>query len=461
MDAALRAATRVHCVGVAGSGMNSMALLLRAMDKQVSGSDLGGGPTLEKLRQAGVRVHQGHLAQHLQDAELVIRSAAVGQDNPEVAEALRRGIAVLTHAQALGALMRERIGLAVAGTHGKTTTTAMLAWVLAVAGLDPSLALGGEAIDFDASARLGRGPHLVAEADEFGRRFLQLSPRLAIVTNVEADHLDYYHDLDEIVEAFRVFASRVHPDGVLITCADAPLLDALDLPATRLRYGRAAHADWRIESYRARPGGGCDFELRATHGALERYQLVLSGEHNALNATAVVAAARWVGVDAKRTAEALGTFHGTRRRFETKGVIGGITVMDDYAHHPTELLATLAAARGAHSGRILAVFQPHTSNRTANLLDAFTTAFGDADRVLLLPIYHPAGREPETLAIRSEDLAATMADVQVEVASSLDDAVERLLTIAQPGDLVLTMGAGDVNLIGDRLLARLTSGGRA
>src|SRR5439155_7189293 len=211
---------------------------------------------LEQLAAAGVRVSRGHAAEHLGRAELVVRSAAIPTDNPELVAARARGLAILTHAQALGALMRERIGLAVAGTHGKTTTTAMLAWILAQAGLDPTLALGGEAVNFAASARLGRGPHLVAEADEFDRRFLELAPRLAIITNVEADHLDCYRDLDEIVAAFRAFVDGMDPHGLLVTCADAELLDGLDLPRTRVRYGFAAHADWRLTEYRPRAGVG-------------------------------------------------------------------------------------------------------------------------------------------------------------------------------------------------------------
>jgi UDP-N-acetylmuramate--alanine ligase len=246
----------------------------------------------------------------------------------------------------------------------------------------------------------------------------------------------------------------VAPDGLLVTCADAPLLDRLDLPRRRERYGFAAHADWGIGGYEARAGGGCAFDLRAPDGLSQHIQLRVSGRHNASNAVAAVAAARWAGVDLASARDALAGFRGTRRRFERKGARSGALVVDDYAHHPTELRATLAAARGAHPGRILAVFQPHTANRTANLLDEFARAFGDADRVILLPIYQPAGREPEPLAVSSDDLARALSGPPVEVATSLDDAVERVERLARPGDLVLTLGAGDVYLVGERFLAR-------
>jgi len=447
----LRHARRVHCVGVAGSGMSSLALLLRARGLHVSGCDVGAAPPA--LSAAGVAVARGHAPQHLDGVDLVVRSAAVRPDSPELAAAVRRGLPVLTHAQALGALMAERVGLAVAGTHGKTTTTALLAWILARAGLDPTLALGGESLDFGASGRLGSGPYLVAEADEYDRRFLELRPRLAILTNIEPDHLDYYRDLGEIVAAFRAFVDGVAADGLVVTCADAPLLDGLDLPRERLRYGFAAHSDWLIDHYLAQPGGGCRFAARAPDGAWLELELRLSGRHNASNATAALAAARWVGVEPDVARAALADFRGTRRRFEHKGARDGVLVVDDYAHHPTELRATLAAARAAHPGRIVAVFQPHTTHRTAALLGDFAAAFGDADCVLLLPIYQPPGRESDPAAVRSEDLARAMAVAAVEVADSLDDALARLRHTARAGDLVLTLGAGDVFLVGERLLA--------
>ncbi len=440
--------------------MSSLALLLRALGKRVTGSDLGGGAARERLAAAGVTVYHGHQAEQAAGADLLIRSAAVGLDNPEVAWARERGVPVLTHAQALGALMRDRIGLAVAGTHGKTTTTALLAWILHVAGLDPTLALGGEAINFNASARLGRSLYLVVEADEFDRRFLELCPRLAIITSIEADHLDCFRDLDEIVQAFRAFVERVHPDGLLVTCADAALLDSLDLPRRRERYGFAAHADWRVTAYQPRRGGGSVFRLREPGGAEVRFELPLNGRHNAANAAAAVAAARWAGASLEAASEALRSFQGTRRRFEYKGTRAGVLVVDDYAHHPTELRATLAAARAVHPGRVIAVFQPHTMNRTLKLLPEFAAAFSAADRVVLLPIYTPAGRERELLPVSSADLAARIQGVPVDLVDSLDEAVERLRAILQSGDLALTLGAGDVYLVGERLLEQWAREGR-
>src|SRR4051794_34849872 len=373
---ALARSRRPHLVGVAGTGMRSLATLLADLGHEVTGSDLASGPVVDALAERGVRVASGHRAEHVDDADLVIVSAAVPDDNPELAAARERGVPVLTHAQALGALMDQHVGIGVAGTHGKSTTTALIAHLLTMAGRDPTLVGGADAIDFGGSARLGQGRELVAEADEYGRRFLELRPRFAVITGVKPDHLDYYGSFEAILEAFRQFVAGMPEDGVVVTCEDEPNLAALDLPRRRLRYGWAGHADWRLERFEPKIGGGAAFTVRDPAGERARYEMSLTGRHNAANAVAALAVARALGVSDEAARAGLASFQGTRRRFETVAKRGAVWVVDDYAHHPTAVAVTLEAAREVHGGRIVALFQPHTKHRTASLLDQFARAFG-------------------------------------------------------------------------------------
>lgn len=453
----LKSARRVLLVGVGGSGMSGLATILLQMAKVVVGSDLAESSALQRLRRAGADIRAFHSAENVQDADLVIISAAIPNDNPELVVARQSGIPVLTHAEALGALLSQRTGIAVAGTHGKTTTTAMIAFILDRCGLDPSFLIGSEALDLGASARLGTGPHMVVEADEYDRRFLALRPHLAVITSIEPDHLDYYRDLAEIQSAFVEFAARVLPGGALITCADSPALADLTLPGSRITYGLSPAADWRISSYRPE-AGGCRFVVEGPDHQRAEIALRLAGHHNASNALAATIACLVLGVDLTLTAEALQHFTGTRRRFETIGRYRGIWVVDDYAHHPTEVRATLRAARERHGGRIIVVFQPHTTNRTAKLLADFVSAFDNADRVVLVPIYQPAGRERQGLPVSSEDLAVRMPPHLIRLVSGLDEAMDVLKEEVAPGDLVITMGAGDVNKIGPELCRWLEAG---
>jgi UDP-N-acetylmuramate--alanine ligase len=450
---ALSQARRVHLVGVGGSGMASLAELLAFRGRRVSGSDLARGAE-RRLATAGVEYFFGHRAEQVGPAEAVIVSAAIPGDNLELAEARRRGLPVFTHAQALGALMAERTGVAVAGTHGKTTTTALVGYLLARAGLDPTVLVGAAAADFGGGARLGRGPHLVVEADEYADRFLALRPKLALITGIEADHLDYFADLEAIRRAFQAFAARVDPDGLILTCADDPVLAATALAGRRLSYGSSQQADWRLLEFRPRPGGGSDITLAGPGPRLEA-RLALTGRHNALNAVGAVGAVCQLGVDPIAAAAALAEFGGTERRFQTAWRRDGIWLVDDYAHHPTAVRATLRAAREVHAGRLWAVFQPHTADRLAALLDDFATCFEPADRLLLLPIYQPPGRTQGGRAGRLEDLAARIEWPPVEVARSLPAAAARLAGLLRPGDLVVVMGAGDVTELTAALVARL------
>jgi UDP-N-acetylmuramate--alanine ligase len=350
--------------------------------------------------------------------------------------------------------MQSRFGVAVAGTHGKTTTTAMLGYILERAGLDPTVLAGATVLNFGSGARPGRGRHLVVEADEYDRRFLALRPRLALITGIEADHLDYFRDLAEILAAFRTFADRLPADGLLVTCADDPVLAGTDLPRRRMTYGRASSADWRLTAFRPRPGGGCEVELAGAAGAA-RTRLQLSGLHNATNATGAVAAASELGVRAADAAEALADFRGTERRFQTVWQAGGIWIVDDYAHHPSEVRATLAAARDVHPGRLWAVFQPHTTNRVAELREEFGTSFESADRLTLLPIYRPPGRERGERAVTAADLASAISRPAPSLEASLEAAEQDVAGELQPGDLAVVMGAGDVTRLSRGLARRL------
>jgi UDP-N-acetylmuramate--alanine ligase len=429
-----------------------MAWLLLELGREVGGSDSGSLAGLEAMAARGARFHRGHDAANLGDADLVIASAAVPADNPELRAARERGVPILSHAQALGALMATRDGIGVAGTHGKSTTTALVAHILAAAGRDPTLAGGAYALDFGGFSHLGHGRELVAEADEYGRRFLELHPRLAIITAVEPDHLDYYGTFEAVREAFQRFVDGMAPDGVLVTCEDEPNLARLPLARRRVRYGWAGHADWRLERFAPTRGGGASFTVRRPDGRRASYEMRLSGRHNAANAVAAIALCQELGVDDGAIRTAVASFQGTGRRFETVAQENGVWVVDDYAHHPTAIVVNLEAARDVHEGRLVAVFQPHTTHRTLALLDELARSFGAADRVILAPIYQPTGRTGDAPAdITSERLAARIEHPDVVAAPTLDAAYALAEAELRPGTLVLVAGAGDITTVARRL----------
>ena len=449
---------RPHLVGVAGAAMRSLAALFVALGKEVSGSDSGSAADLGVLAGQGVHATHGHDARNVDGADLVVVSAAIPTDNPELEAARRRGIPILSHAQALGGLMATRDGIGVAGTHGKSTTTALVAHILAVAGRDPTLAGGADAPDFGGYARLGHGPELVAEADEFGRRFLELHPRVAIVTAVEPDHLDYYGSFEAVNEAFQRFVDGMDPHGVVVTCEDEPNLAALPLARRRIRYGWAGNAHWRLERFIACAGGGARFVVRRPDGTRAEYTTRLTGRHQAANAVAALAVACELGVADEAAPEAVATFRGTLRRFETLALRDGIWIVDDYAHHPTAVVANLAAAREAHAGRLVAVFQPHTTHRTVTLRDQFAAAFQDADRVVVTPIYQPTGRSVGPPEITADDLVRQMSHPNATAVRSLDAAYDLVMRELRPGTLVIVLGAGDVTSLAHRLATTVDSG---
>lgn len=447
---------RVHMVGIGGSGMGALASLLLEQGKQVSGSDVSRSSTTRLLEDAGATIFDRHDATNLGEVDYIVRSSAIAADNPEVVEAERRRLPNRKLAEAVGELMYGRSGVAVAGTHGKTTTTALVTWLLQQAGLDPLALIGADTPAFRLGARAGDGP-MVVEADEYDRRFLNYWPEVVVVTSVEADHLDYYRDLAEIHDAFQALVQRVPEHGRLVVCADDPCAMSLDSHARRETYGFQPAADWRIDDYAADdPGRGMRFTLRNA-GRSWPVQSPLIGEHNARNAAAAVAVADSFGVGLSAALAAIASFEAPRRRFQTRGRPGGIWLVDDYAHHPTKVRAVLRAA-SVVAGQVWVVFQPHTTNRTAALLDEFATSFGDATHALILPIYRPSGRELAARPIDSANLVAAIraqGHRDVRLIDTFDMAEEVLREEARPGDLVITMGAGDVTLLADRLLEAL------
>ena len=452
---------RVHLVGIGGVGMAGIARILLERGLPVSGSDAADSPTVRSLRALGATVHVGHDAAHVAGADTLVVTSAARDGNPELVEARRRGLLVLHRSQALAALLRGRRAVAVAGTHGKTTTTSMLPVALRRAGADPSFAIGGELTEGGDSAHEGGGDVFVAEADESDGSFLLYEPTVGVVTNVEPDHLDHYGTADAVSAAFDAFAERIVPGGVLVACADDPG-SALVAAGVRDRRGTAAvrtygvgEADVRLVDLDA-SGPGVRFGLRTAGLPPVDLTLRVPGAHNALNAAAAWAAGTWLGHDAQLLAEGLAGYGGARRRFETKGVAAGVRVLDDYAHHPSEVAAVLRAVRGVSGeGRVLAVFQPHLYSRTRIFADAFGRALALADDVVVLDVY--GAREDPEPGVTGDLVARAVPLPPGRVAFEPDRAaaVRRLADRATTGDVVLTLGAGDVTRLGPQLLELL------
>jgi len=454
---------RIHLVGIGGSGLSAIARVLAAWGHSVSGSDMRDSSLLGELNALGIRTYVGHAAEHVQGAELVVVSSAIPESNPEVQAAQRMGIPVVKRAPLLGRMMAGRYGIAVAGTHGKTTTTAMIAVILERLGLAPTFIVGGIIAELGTNAQAGSGPHFVIEADEYDRTFHGLAPRIAVLTHLEMDHPDCYRDMEDLRAAFGRFVERVPEEGAIVACADSPelrrLLAARVGPGPRVvTYGRDPGAQFRIHELSPNARGGLDFRVYRGDGAWEACSLAVPGAHNALNATAALIVADLLGLEREGALRALAGFRGVLRRFELKGECAGISVVDDYAHHPTQVRATLAAARQRYPGRrIWAVFQPHTFSRTRALLGELATCFDEADEVIITAIY--AARAHERPVIGAEELVAAIRHPRVRHIGALDDVVRYLMERLLPGDVLLTLGAGDGYLVGERVLALLA--GRA
>jgi UDP-N-acetylmuramate--alanine ligase len=448
----------VHFIGIGGAGMSGIARILLARGVRVSGSDRRDTPTLLALRALGARVAVGHDPQHLGDADTVVVSTAIRPDNPELAAARDRGLRVLPRAVALAAVMAGRRSVAVAGTHGKTSTTSMLTVAVQTCGVDPSFAIGGDLNESGSNAHAGEGDVFVAEADESDRSFLLLDPYAAIVTNVEADHLDNYGDLAAVEAAFDRFLATVDPAGFVVVCADDPgsaRLRSVPTPARLRTYGRAADADLRLADLDvAQDATSYTAVLDGTE--LGRVRIRVPGEHMALNSAAALLAGLELGLPAAELIEGLGRFGGVHRRFELKGAAGGVRVYDDYAHHPTEVTAQLRAARAvAGAGRLVVAFQPHLYSRTQEFAEGFGAALGLADEVVVMDVYG-AREDPVpgvTGAMVADAVPLPAAHVLFE--PSWSATAPALAARARPGDLVMTMGAGDVSMVGPEVLAAL------
>jgi len=444
-----------HFIGIGGIGMSGIAEILLSLGMKVSGSDLRRGPVTDRLAQLGATIYQGHEAGHVVGATVVVTSSAVGAANPEVLEAHARKIPVIQRAEMLAELMRLKYSIAIAGMHGKTTTTSMVASVLSAGGLDPTVVVGGRVDALGSNARLGTTQYLVAEADESDRSFLKLSPILAVVTNLDREHMDCYHDMADVERAFLAFMDKVPFYGAVTACLDNPLLAAI-LPRVHRRvftYGTDPAANYRLEYLEAGHGPYARFQVVTATGPLGPFELHVPGRHNVLNATAAVAIAHQLEVPSDKIAEGLNHFRGVDRRFQLRGTARGVTVVDDYGHHPTEIRATLAAARECGHGKIHVVFQPHRYSRTKDLLDKFRGAFNDADSVIVLPIY--AASEEPIPGVTAELLASRIEGPEVQYAPDFPSAVAAVVAQAKDGDLILTLGAGNVSQLAPQILAAL------
>jgi len=461
---------RIHFVGIGGIGMSGIAEVLQNLGYPVSGSDLKTSAVTQRLAGLGVRIFEGHHAENVPGSEVVVTSSAIARDNPEVVEAARLHIPVIQRAEMLAELMRLKYGIAIAGMHGKTTTTSMVAAVLAAGGLDPTVVVGGRVDAMGSNARLGKSHYLVAEADESDRSFLKLSPILSVVTNIDREHMDCYRDMQDVENTFVEFMDRVPFYGMIVACGDDAMLRAL-LPRVRRRvvtYGTREDSDFRVQmldSLANQPatmppeGPLSRFQVLYRSNDLGEFHLHVPGQHNVLNASAAVAVGIGLDIPADRIREALQSFRGVDRRFQRKGFVRGVTVVDDYGHHPTEIRATLAAARQAGFQRVHVIFQPHRYTRTQLLMDDFATSFSDAASICVLDIY--AASEAPIPGITGEVLARHIrekAKGTAEYASSFQEAVKSATRAAQPGDLILTLGAGSVVQIAPMVLDALQAG---
>jgi UDP-N-acetylmuramate--alanine ligase len=463
---------RVHFIGIGGAGMSGIARIMLARGLAVSGSDSAPSALLDELAELGAQVYVGHAAANLSDlnsTDTLVISSAIRDDNPELSEGRKRGLRTLHRAAALASVMLGRRGIAIAGTHGKTTTTSMLATMLLHCGTDPGYVIGGILAETGLGAADGTGAEFIAEADESDGSFLMLAPEAAVITNVEADHLDNYAGLDEIKAAFTAFAGRIAAGGLLVTCADDPgaraiAVAARSLPIRVRTYGESADADYRVAGVTPQ-GMGISFEITATTTTFGQFKSVIElkvpGRHNALNAAAACAVAIEMNYDPERVVVALAAYRGARRRMDLKGEAGDIRVLDSYAHHPTELAADLRAARDiAGDGRVIAVFQPHLYSRTRIFAAGFGASLGLADEVIVLDIY--AAREDPEPGVTGRLVADAVPGGRARYLPDAGGVPRVVAEIARPGDIVLTMGAGDVTKLGvpvvEALAARQVTG---
>jgi UDP-N-acetylmuramate--alanine ligase len=450
----------IHLVGIGGAGLSAIAQVLLGRGYTVSGSDLQANELTADLAQDGAVIYEGHRAANIAGADMILVSSAVPTGNPEIEAADAAGVPVLKRAEFLGALMSGTYGIAVAGSHGKTTTTGMIAQIMMEAGLDPTVIVGGVLPLFQSNGRAGDSKYLLVEADEYDQMFLGLQPQIAVITNVEYDHPDQYAAPTAYQDAFYEFARRITPGGVLVACADDPAAAALpekvEMTSVSVHTYGLGEAEWRAVDLRVNQLGGMDFLIERHGQVVGLARLRVPGEHNVRNALAAIAVSQELEIDFADAGKALAEFGGISRRFQVVGEIEDVTVIDDYAHHPTEIQATLAAARQRYPGRRLwAVWQPHTFSRTKAMLADFAKSFGDADRVVVLDVFR--SREKNSLGIDTSDVSTAIEHSHTHHAGSKADAVTFILDRVRPGDVIVTLTAGDGNLVGQQVLRQLDS----
>ncbi|MBU2055130.1 MAG: UDP-N-acetylmuramate--L-alanine ligase [Proteobacteria bacterium] len=453
-----RKVRRVHFVGIGGIGMSGIAEVLINLGYEISGSDLSPSDITQRLDELGAAIHMGHDASHIGNADVVVTSTAVRPDNPEVLEAHKKGVPVIPRAEMLAELLKMKFSIAVSGSHGKTTTTSIVSTLLAHGGLDPTLVIGGKLASIGSNARLGDGEVIVAEADESDGSFLKLSPCLAVITNIDREHLDYYRDVEEIKEAFLRFANIVPFYGSTILCLDDEHVREI-LPRIKrkaITYGLSAPADYRAEGI-SFSGATSRFSLYCRETLLGTVKLNVPGLFNVYNSLAAIAVAREMGLTFPVIREGLQHFTGVQRRLEVRGEVGGIVVVDDYGHHPTEIRATLAAAKQVWPGRIIVVFQPHRYTRTQALFEEFLTSFAEADLLIVTDIY--AASEEPIPGVTAEALCEAIRRAGHPDAvhiSGVDAIVDHLTSVARAPDVILTQGAGNVWKVGEAFMKRIS-----
>jgi len=449
---------QIHFVGIGGSGMSGIAEILLSLGYRVTGSDARRSDVVDRLEQLGAKVFIGHDAANVDDSHVVVFSSAVSRDNVEVREARARQVPVIARAEMLAELMRLKYGVAVAGTHGKTTTTSLIGAVLSEGRYDPTIIVGGRVTSLGGNARMGQGEFLVAEADESDGSFLKLDPTIAVVTTIDAEHLDHYGHLEAIMDAFTAFVSKVPFYGAAVLCLDQPNIQRLISRVEKriITYGLEAGADL-VGRHVALSGMSSRFEVYHRGSRLGECTLQIPGRHNVLNALAAIGVGLDLEVPFATIQKALAAFAGVQRRFQVRGVVAGVTVVDDYGHHPAEIRATLAAAKAGFDARVITVFQPHRFTRTKHLRAEFLTAFNEADAVVVMDIY-PAGETPIPGVTASDLAEGIRAHGHRHVAYFGSDRariIDHLREIVRPGDIVLTQGAGDVSQLGPEILKAL------
>lgn len=448
----------IHCIGIGGIGLSAVAEICKSRGFEVSGSDMKASDVTENLISQGITVHIGHSADNIAGADIVVYSAAVSPENPEIVAARENGIQLATRAEALGALMHDyATSIAVSGTHGKTTTTSMVSLILEHAGVDPTILIGGNLPEFNGNAKIGHSDYFVTEACEYMDSFLSLRPKIEIILNIDSDHLDYFKDIDHIVKSFDNFSKLVPQDGFIVAFDGNPFVANLmqNVDTKVVTFGFTENSSYCAKNITFDNNGYPAFDVMHDGEALCRVQLEIPGEHNIANALAAFATCHTLGVSPDVMKDTLGKFKGTQRRFDVIGTTeNGVKVIDDYAHHPTEIKATLSAASNMPHGRLWCLFQPHTYTRTMALFDEFTKAFNDADVLIMAEIY--AAREKNIYKISSRELIKEIKKEQpakeAYYFNSLDEIATFVANNAQPGDVVITMGAGDIYKVAEMLM---------